>query len=292
MGRLSDRPMRGPIFTHEQSTQGDVPVIQPLRLGIHGASGRMGSALIHLLNSDARFELVHAVVSPGSVKDDQRVWSGDGAPPLRYSHDWGKASDIDVVIDFSGPTGVAAVLDYCLAHGTPLVTGTTGMDAGTEARLTKAAESIAVLRAANFSLGIAVLTRLLREASATLSDWDIEIVEAHHGRKQDAPSGTALALGEAAAAARDTTLAEAGVYAREGQTGPREEGSIGFAVVRGGDIVGEHTAMLITQGERLELSHRATDRSIFARGALQAAHWLRGRAPGSWHLDDVIAGPG
>ena len=251
----------------------------------------MGSALIGLLHGDARFELVHAVVPPGAVKDDQRVWSGDDARPLRYAHDWKEAQDIDVVIDFSGPSGVAAALDYCLAHGTPLVIGTTGIDAGTEARLIKAAETIAVLRAANFSLGVAVLTRLLREAAATLSDWDIEIVEAHHGRKQDAPSGTALALGEAAATARNTTLTEVAVYAREGHTGTRKEGSIGFAVVRGGDIVGEHTALLITQGERLELSHRATDRSIFARGALQAAHWLRGRAAGLWHLEDVIAGP-
>ena len=147
-----------------------------------------------------------------------------------------------------------------------------------------------ILRAANFSLGVAVLTRLLREAAAALPSWDLEIVEAHHGRKQDAPSGTALALGHAAAAARHTTP-EAAVYSREGQTGERIDGSIGFAVVRGGDIVGEHTAMLIGQGERLELVHRATDRSIFARGALQAAHWLAGRAPGQWQLDNVIASP-
>lgn len=251
----------------------------------------MGSALISLLNGDARFELVHAVVSPGSVKDDQRVWFGDDARPLRYAHDWLSAAEVDVVIDFSGPAGLGAALDYCLLHGTPFVTGTTGLDAGTEERLAHAAQTIAVLRAANFSLGVALLTRLLREAAATLADWDIEIIEAHHGRKQDAPSGTALALGEAAAGARGTTLAHAAVFAREGQTGARVEGSIGFAVVRGGDIVGEHSAMLITHGERLELAHRATDRSIFARGALQAAHWLRGRAAGLWHLEDVIAGP-
>ena len=153
------------------------------------------------------------------------------------------------------------------------------------------ASSVAILRAANFSLGVAVLTRLLREAAAALPGWDLEIVEAHHGRKQDAPSGTALALGHAAAAARHTSLEAAAVYSRVGQTGERIDGSIGFAVVRGGDIVGEHTAMLIGQGERLELGHRATDRSIFARGALQAAHWLAGRAPGQWRLDDVIAAP-
>lgn len=251
----------------------------------------MGSSLIGLLDGDARFELVHAVVSGGSKSDGQPVWPADATRTLRYANDWQATPELDAVIDFSGPSGVAAVLDYCLAHGTPLVTGTTGIDAGTEARLQKAAGTIAILRAANFSLGVAVLSRLLREASATLADWDVEIVEAHHGRKKDAPSGTALALGEAAATARGMTLADAAVYAREGQTGAREPGSIGFAVVRGGDIVGEHTAMLITQGERLELSHRATDRSIFARGALQAAHWLRGRAPAMWHLEDVIAGP-
>jgi len=261
-----------------------------LRLGINGASGRMGRSLLGLLDGDARFELVHAVVSPGSLKNNQPVFAGT-AHSLRYAHDWLSAPALDVVIDFSGPIGLAAVLDYCLANGTPLVTGTTGIDPNMEARLLKAGENIALLRAANFSLGVAVLTHLLREAAATLPDWDIEIVEAHHGRKQDAPSGTALALGHAATASRETTLESAAVYAREGHTGERVDGSIGFAVVRGGDIVGEHTAMLIGQGERLELTHRATDRSIFARGALQAAHWLRGRAPGQWRLEDVIAAP-
>lgn len=263
---------------------------QSLRLGINGASGRMGSALLSLLEGNRRFELVHAVVSAESSKGGQPVFA-DGFSPLRYVRDWSNAPALDVVIDFSGPMGLSAVLDYCLANGTPLVTGTTGLDTATETRLLKAVENIAVLRAANFSLGVAVLTHLLREAAATLPDWDIEIVEAHHGRKQDAPSGTALALGHAAAASRDTTLEAAAVYAREGRTGERAEGAIGFAVVRGGDIVGEHTAMLIGQGERLELVHRATDRSIFARGALQAAHWLRGRAPGQWQLEDVIATP-
>lgn len=264
-------------------------MIQSLRLGINGASGRMGIALIALLEGDARFELARAVVSPGSSKNDQPVFAGDPDSP-RYAHDWLNAPALDAVIDFSGPAGLSSVLDYCLANGTPLVTGTTGIDTALESRLRKAAENIPLLRAANFSLGVAVLTHLLREAAATLPDWDIEIMEAHHRRKQDAPSGTALALGHAAAASRDTTLeAAAAEYAREGRTGERAEGSIGFAVVRGGDIVGEHTAMLIGLGERLELTHRATDRSIFARGALQAAHWLRGRAPGEWRLEDVIA---
>lgn len=263
---------------------------RPVRLAISGASGRMGRALLSLLSDDKRFELVYAVVVPGSAHDGQSVVAGD-APSLRYAHDWTQAPALDVVIDFSAPVGLATALDHCLTHGAALVSGTTGIDAALETRLVAAGRNIAVLRAANFSLGVAVLTRLLREAAAVLPDWDLEIVEAHHGRKQDAPSGTALALGHAAAAARHTTLEAAAVLSRHGQTGERVDGSIGFSVIRGGDIVGEHTAMLVGQGERLELVHRATDRSIFARGALQAAYWLAGRAPGQWQLADVIAPP-
>jgi 4-hydroxy-tetrahydrodipicolinate reductase len=260
---------------------------RPVRLAINGASGRMGRALLSLLDEDTRFELVHAVVAPGSAHDGQPVFAGD-VGSLRYAHDWSHAPVLDVVIDFSSPAALTLALGHCMAHGAALVSGTTGIDPALETRLADAGKRIAILRAANFSLGVAVLTRLLREAAAALPEWDLEIVEAHHGRKQDAPSGTALALGHAAATARHTTLEAAAVYSREGQTGERIDGSIGFAVVRGGDIVGEHSAMLIGQGERLELAHRATDRLIFARGALHSAHWLAGRAPGHWQLDDVI----
>ena len=261
-----------------------------VRLAINGASGRMGRALQSLIGEDGRLALAHAVVAPGSPHDGQPVFPGTD-DTLRYAHDWAAAPVVDVVIDFSGPAGLGAALDHCLAHGAALVSGTTGLDATLEARLADAGKHIAILRAANFSLGVAVLTQLLREAAAALPAWDLEIVEAHHGRKQDAPSGTALALGSAAAAARGTTLEAAAVYSREGQTGERAEGSIGFAVLRGGDIIGEHMAMLAGPGERLELAHRATDRSIFARGALQAACWLADREPGHWQLDDVIATP-
>ncbi|WP_426699632.1 4-hydroxy-tetrahydrodipicolinate reductase [Rhodanobacter sp. Col0626] len=266
---------------------------RPLRLAICGASGRMGRTLLNLLDEDVRFELAHAVVAPDStcVGQPVSVVTATATDALRYAHDWAKAPALDVIVDFSIPAALAQTLDYCLAHGTALVSGTTGVDAALEARLVGAADRIPILRAANFSLGVAVLTRLLREAAAALPAWDLEIVEAHHGRKQDAPSGTALALGHVAAAARQTTLEADAVYSREDRTGERAAGSIGFAVVRGGDIVGEHTAMLIGQGERLELVHRATDRSIFARGALQAAHWLAASPVGQWHLDDVLARP-
>lgn len=260
---------------------------QAVRLAINGASGRMGSALRQLLQEDRRFELVRAVVAPDSPDLGRQVFPDDPDSPT-YVSSWSHAPSLDVVIDFSGPQALDAALEHCLAHGVALVTGTTGIGPDLARRLDTAGERIAVLRAANFSLGVAVLTRLLREASAALSSWDLEIVEAHHGRKQDAPSGTALALGQAAASARGTTLDQHAVYSREGQTGARTTGSIGFAVVRGGDIVGEHTAMLIGEGERLELTHRATDRLIFARGALQSAFWIARRGAGQWQIDDVI----
>lgn len=259
----------------------------PIRLAINGASGRMGRALLSLLREDQRFELVGALVSADSAHDGKPVFA-DVPGSLRYSHDWNAAATTDVVIDFSGPDGLAAALAHCKANKIGLVTGTTGIDAVLQARLDDATHHIPLLHAANFSLGVAVLKRLLRDAAAALPDWDLEIIEAHHSRKEDAPSGTALALGDAAAEARGTSLAKDAVYVREGRPGARRSGSIGFAVVRGGDVVGEHTALLLGQGERVELSHRATDRSIFARGALEAGAWLAGKKPGAYRIDDLL----
>jgi 4-hydroxy-tetrahydrodipicolinate reductase len=258
-----------------------------IRLAINGASGRMGHALLGLIREDSRFELVHAVVSAGSEYNGAPVFT-EVPTGLRYSHSWDNAPAIDTIIDFSGPNGLESVLAYCNVKGTALVAGTTGIDAALEAKLIESSSRAPILRAANFSLGVAVLTRLLCEAAAALPGLDLEIIEAHHGRKEDAPSGTALALGQAAAEARGTTLAKDGVYVREGRPGARRNGSIGFAVVRGGDVVGEHTALLLAQGERVELSHRATDRSIFARGALEAGAWLAGRKPGIYSIDDML----
>lgn len=259
---------------------------QPIRLAINGASGRMGRALLALVREDKRFELVNALVPATSAHNGTPVFA-ELPTSLRYAHDW-NAVTANVVIDFSGPDGLIAALDYCIAHKAALVTGTTGIDASLQTRLDQAAQRIPLLHAANFSLGVAVLKRLLRQAAAALPDWDLEIIEAHHGRKEDAPSGTALALGNAAAETRGTSLAKDAVYVREGRPGARRSGSIGFAVVRGGDVVGEHTALLLGQGERVELSHRATDRSIFARGALEAAAWLATRKPGSYDIDDML----
>lgn len=256
----------------------------PLRLAINGATGRMGQALLDLLQHDSRFEVVAALTAPGMPQLGERAWQGPAAPC--FQADWPQDA-LDVVIDFSGPDGLASALDHCTTRGVALVSGTTGIDAALKARVAEASKRIALMHASNFSLGVAVLTRLLREAAAVLPDWDLEIVEAHHNRKTDAPSGTALSLGEAAAAARGSTLARDGVTGiREGA---RHAGSIGFAVVRGGDIVGEHIAMLIGAGERVELGHRATDRSIFARGAMEAACWLCRQAAGAYNLEAVLA---
>lgn len=261
-----------------------------IRVAINGAAGRMGAALCALLAHDIRFALRHAVVAPGSAHVGAPVFPA-AADAVRFADGWHDAPELDVVIDFSTPVALDTALAHCLTSGTALVTGTTGCDATLDARLLAAGTRIAVLRAANFSLGVAVLTRLLRDAAAALPAWDVEIVEMHHGAKRDAPSGTALALGQAAARARGTRVETPFVLGREGLTDGRTEGSIGFAAVRGGDIVGEHTALLIGQGERLELVHRAADRSIFARGALHAAYWLGQRTPGVWTLDDMLAPP-
>jgi 4-hydroxy-tetrahydrodipicolinate reductase len=240
----------------------------PIRLAITGANGHMGRAFQALLQDDARFELVAKIAR---------------------NEDWRAAPGLDVVIDFSTPEGFDAALAHCEAHGVALVAGTTGIDAAQHARFAAAAAKIPVLYAANFSLGIAVLTRLLSEAAAALPDWDLEIIEAHHARKVDAPSGTALALGRAAAAARGQDFEHVAVLARRGHTGKRPGNAIGFSSIRAGEIVGEHTALLATRDERIELAHRACDNTIFARGALAAAAWIARKPPGGYSLDDVLA---
>lgn len=238
-----------------------------IRLGISGATGRMGRALQALLQKDARFEAVALVDA---------------------SHAWRAAGQVDVVVDFSTPAGFDAALAHCRGQHVAFVSGTTGLGESQCRAMGEAAREIPVLHAANFSLGVAVLTRVLREAARALPDWDLEILEAHHARKVDAPSGTALALGRAAAAARGQDFEQVAVRARDGQAGARPDGAIGFASLRAADIVGEHTAILATAGERLELAHRATDRAIFARGALVAAAWLAGRDAGAYTLADVV----
>ncbi len=241
---------------------------QPLRLAINGAHGRMGRLLVSLAADDPRFAEI--------------VELGSGS-------DWSPLSRLDVLVDFSTPEGLKQAVRHCRDHGIALVSGTTGIGEDGEKALESATADIALLHTSNFSLGVAVLSRLLSLAAAMLPDWDLEIVEAHHAAKVDAPSGTALSLGRAAAKARDFDFDTVQRVGRSGQGGPRQNGEIGFASVRAADIVGEHTALLAIHGERLELGHRATDRAIFARGALSAAAWLAGKAPGRYSLDDMLA---
>ncbi|HET6632840.1 MAG TPA: 4-hydroxy-tetrahydrodipicolinate reductase [Rhodanobacteraceae bacterium] len=259
---------------------------KPTRIVVHGASGRMGGALLELLRNDARFALVAALVPPGSPVDGKPVPAHEG---LEYLSGWSAIRALDVIIDFTSGTGALAALDQALVRGVPLVSGSTGLNAAARERFAAASRELAIVHADNFSLGVAVLTRLLGEAAAALPEWDLEIVEAHHAGKRDAPSGTALALGRAASEARGMDFHSVAATDRVGQ---RRAGDIGFASLRGGDIAGEHTALLCGAGERLELSHRATDRRIFARGALAAAAWVAGCAPGLYGVGDVVAGTG
>lgn len=251
----------------------------------------MGTTLCRLLADDPRFVLLHAVVSPQSASLGLSVTASAGQA-LRYASGWDDAPALDVIIDFSSPAGLGTALTHCLQAGVALVAGSTGYDATTDERLCTAAGRIALLRAANFSLGVAVMQRLLREAAAALPDWDVEIIEAHHRGKRDAPSGTALALGAAVREGRGLGPDMAAyVFERASLDAERTLGTIGMSSIRGGDLAGEHTAMLMTPGERLELTHRATDRAVFARGALHAAYWLSAQSPGLWGLEDVLARP-
>ena len=195
----------------------------------------------------------------------------------------------DVLIDFSAPAALAASLDRAISANIPILVGTTGLDDFAEQRIAQAAETVAVLRAANTSLGVALLSDLVERAAKVLgSDWDIEIVEAHHRDKADAPSGTALALGTAAATTRGIDLDALSDKGRSGTSLKRRTGAIGFASVRGGSVAGDHDVMFLGQGERLILSHRAESRAIFAQGALAAARFLHGHRAGLYSMRDVI----
>jgi 4-hydroxy-tetrahydrodipicolinate reductase len=260
------------------------------RLTVFGATGRMGQAVLRAMRESSDFAVAGAVASAGSAAlGRDAVLEG---PPcgVRVSADAAAAlGGAAVALDFSAPTAVAAHALACAAAGVPLVVGTTGLDPRTVEGLHAAAARIALLVAPNTSIGVNLLERLAVIAARGLGPaFDVEILEAHHRAKRDAPSGTAVRLGEAIATAKGERLAEQALYERHGDVGPRPDGAIGFAVLRGGDIVGEHTVLFAGDGERIELTHRATDRMIFARGALRAAAWLVGRAPGLYRMQDVL----
>ncbi|RYI72479.1 4-hydroxy-tetrahydrodipicolinate reductase, partial [Klebsiella pneumoniae] len=197
--------------------------------------------------------------------------------------------DFDVLIDFTRPEGTLNHLAFCREHGKGMVIGTTGFDDAGKQAIRDAAQDIAIVFAANFSVGVNVLLKLLEKAAKVMGDYtDIEIIEAHHRHKVDAPSGTALAMGEAIAGALNKDLKDCAVYSREGYTGERVPGTIGFATVRAGDIVGEHTAMFADIGERIEITHKASSRMTFANGAVRSALWLKGKKNGLFDMRDVL----
>jgi 4-hydroxy-tetrahydrodipicolinate reductase len=195
----------------------------------------------------------------------------------------------DVLVDFTRPAGTLAHLAACHAAVKPMVIGTTGFEEPQLARIREAARSIPIVLAPNFAIGVLVMLKLVDLASRALGPaYDVEVFELHHKLKVDAPSGTALKLGEVAAAARGTTLAKDGVFGRHGVTGERKAGTLGFSVARGGDVIGDHTVYFLGTGERVEITHRSASRATYAQGAIRAARWLPGRAPGLYDMDDVL----
>ncbi|MBS0319506.1 MAG: 4-hydroxy-tetrahydrodipicolinate reductase [Proteobacteria bacterium] len=262
-----------------------------MRIAIAGASGRMGRALIRATLAAPDLTLAAALDVPGSPALGTDAGAAAGTPDGITITDDLQASVrlADVLIDFTRPAGTLAHADACAGAGCALVVGTTGLAPADRAALAAAAQRIPVVFAPNMSIGVNVLVKLVELAAAALGPaYDIEIVELHHKHKVDAPSGTALRLGEAAAAGAGIDLATAGVYAREGVTGERRAGSIGFATLRGGDAVGEHTVLFAGDGERIELTHRATSRDTFASGALRAARFVAGKPAGLYDMTDVL----
>lgn len=263
------------------------------RIAVLGAAGRMGRAVIHAA-ATAGLPLGAAFVRAGAaeLQRDGGELAGLEAAGVRIGSDVRAAlADFDVLVDFTRPEGTLAALEACVEGGRGMVIGTTGFSSEQQAAIEAAAQHIAIVKAGNFSLGVNLCLRLLEQAAAALGDdFDIEIIEAHHKHKVDAPSGTALMMGEAVARGAGKTLAEHAVYERYGHTGARSRGAIGFSTVRGGDVVGDHTVMFLGDGERVEITHKASSRLNFANGAVRAARWLQGRAPGLYGMRDVIGG--
>jgi 4-hydroxy-tetrahydrodipicolinate reductase len=241
----------------------------------------MGRSVLSLLPAIPALQAV-ATVSRSAAEDA-------GGPPSYSSEQLESVPEFDVAIDFSLAPAFAPVLALCVARGAALVSGTTGLSSADHDALELASRRIPLLWASNFSLGVAVLQMLAARAAGVLADWDCEIVETHHRRKRDAPSGTALTLGQAVADARSQPFAW---NDRLQQAEPRSAGSIGIASLRGGDVVGDHVVTLFGPGERLELGHRADDRRVFAMGAVRAAQWLAFRAPGAYRMQEMVASEG
>jgi 4-hydroxy-tetrahydrodipicolinate reductase len=263
-----------------------------MRLIVAGAGGRMGRTLIHAIAATDGVVLAGAVESPGAavIGRDAGELAGLGKNGvLVVSEAEPLIAKADGLIDFSVPAASVAFAELTSRHGRVHVIGTTGCSQEDEALIADAAKRAVIVKSGNMSLGINMLAALVKRAARALdASFDVEILEMHHNRKVDAPSGTALLLGQAAAEGRGIDLAQHAVKSREGHTGARCAGDIGFAVLRGGTVVGDHSVIFAGAGERLELTHRAEDRAIFAHGALKAALWARQQQPGLYTMADVL----
>lgn len=260
-----------------------------LRVAMHGAAGRMGLAIARCASEADDLVISVALDHPGSkaLGLSSRELGGAGDVVLRSNLE--AIGDVDVVIDFSAPAATALLVEAAARLGKPVMIGTTGLDAAAKRAIDEASEHVAIVVAPNTSVGVTVLFHLAAEAARLLGeDFDAEIVEMHHKHKVDAPSGTAVRLAERVAAARGVSLAEVSTHGRSGQVGARPRGEIGVLALRGGDVIGDHTLVLAGPGERVELTHRAHDRSLFARGALRAARWVAHAPRGLWDMTHVL----
>lgn len=263
-----------------------------MKIGIAGCGGRMGRMLVETVLAADGAALAGGTESPGhrAIGQDVAVLVGREPFGVAVGDDPDALfSASDVVIDFTAPDATRRHAELARSHGTALVVGTTGLQPADFEFLEQAGRSVAVVQAANMSVGVNLLLGLTQQVASILTDaYDIEIVEMHHRHKVDAPSGTALTLGRAAAAGRGVDLETVSQRVRDGITGARGQGDIGFATLRGGDVVGEHTVIFAGDGERIELTHKATARAVFARGAVHAALWTEGRAPGLYSMRQVL----
>lgn len=261
-------------------------------IAIFGANGRMGRVLIDAIEQSADDKLAAAAVRASSslVGIDVGELAGIGKKGLMVCADLSaEIAQIEVLIDFTLPTALEENLSFCVTHKKPIVIGTTGLNAEQKKALDSAAKHIPIVFAANYSVGVNLMLNLVRKAAAVMANTaDIEILETHHRFKKDAPSGTAMAIGEAIANEIGRDLSECAVYGREGETGERDHQTIGFATVRAGDVVGEHTALFADIGERLEITHKATSRLTFAKGAVKAASWVIDKPAGLYDMEDVL----
>ncbi|WP_078119520.1 4-hydroxy-tetrahydrodipicolinate reductase [Thiosocius teredinicola] len=263
-----------------------------IRVAVVGAAGRMGKTFIEAITNTDGVTVAAATERPDStlVGADAGELAGVGKLGVLVSHSLTKVVDaFDVVIDFTSPQATMVNLEVCRQHGKGIVIGTTGLSEEQKASIKKASADIGVVFAPNMSVGVNLCFRLLELAARVMGeDADIEIIEAHHRHKVDAPSGTALGMGEVIANTLGRDLKEVAVYGREGHTGPRDSKTIGFETIRAGDVVGEHTVWFATEGERVEITHKASSRMTFAKGAVRAAGWLHGRDAGLYDMQDVL----